>query len=233
MKKAIFTILLGVFVFSLSAQTDVSQLQNKITTLESSNTKLTSQVKANQKAVNDLTIQLKAANDNILQLQTALATNQIKLDELTVNYDKRISQTEKSSTEQFEHLGKSLSQNTIFWIIAFLAVGFISYFLYRRLRGRLSTEKAAIYNEIKSGNEQLKADLSALITKNVDDLKHTFTGEIKDLDDKQKKSVTDMRTDFEEKFKQTSENIKATKEKMEAEFQTIKTEKKQPKAEIS
>ncbi|HLO91217.1 MAG TPA: hypothetical protein VK172_08640 [Lentimicrobium sp.] len=232
MKKAIFTIVLGFIAFSLFAQNnDMLQIQNKLTSLEASNARLTTQLNTNQKAIAELTNQLKVTNENVIQLQAALAASQAKLEEVTGTMDQKISKSEQASAEQIDHLGKSLSMNTIYWIIAFLVVGFISYFLYRKLRGRLSKEKADIYNEIKATNEQLKFDLSSLVTKNADDIKFMYSSEMKDLSDKNNKALDELNHQIEGK-------IKGVTEKMEAQISALKQAKtkasrsEQQKAEI-
>lgn len=233
MKNAIIALMLGFLSFPLFAQNnDLLQLQNKVTSLENANAKLSGQVHSSQKSITDLTNQLKTANETIVGLQAALAASNTRLDEVTGAIDQRIMKTEQDSSEKIDHLGKSLSMNTIYWVIAFLIVGFISYFLYRKLRGRLSKEKAAIYNEIKSANEQLKMDFSALITRNTDDIKYMYTGELKDLGNNNKKSLDNLKSEIETK-------ITVVTETMEARINALKQAKpkaskpQQPKAEIS
>jgi|GEM_PF-4185983 len=218
MKKMFLTLLiLGGMSVSLYAQNDIKQLQDKIAGLESTNAKLNAKITANQKAISELTLQLNAANENIAAMQQTLALTQKTFEESTTAFDSRIADTEKSTAGQIDHLFRSLMNNTIYWVIAFLVVGFITFYLYRKTRGRLSKEKAAIYNEMKSGNDALKNDIAVLITKSADDLNTIFKGQLQELNETNRKSVTTLQDDYNSKFSKLAEDfevkIKALKPK--------------------
>lgn len=218
MKKMLLSLLvLGGLSLSLVAQNDLTRLQDKVAGLESTNAKLNAKITANQKAISELTLQLNAANENIAALQQSLALTQKTLEESTTAFDSRIASTEKSTAGQIDHLFRSLMNNTIYWVIAFLIVGFVTFYLYRKTRGRLSKEKAAIYDEMKTGNDALKNDIAILITKSADDLNTIFKGQLQELNENYRKAMNNLQDDYNSKVTRLGEDfevkIKALKPK--------------------
>jgi biopolymer transport protein ExbB/TolQ len=224
MKKMFITLLLLAFTFVVVAQNnEMAALQTKVTSLESTNAKLNAQLKVNQKAVADLTLQVNSANENIKALQEALAATQQTLDAATGSFDKRISENEKTLADQVNLLVKSIMNNTIYWVIAFLVVALVTFYLYRKMRGRLSNEKAIIYSDMAAGNDSLKADLADKIEKNADNMRQMFTGELMDYADSNRKALDTFSSDYNGRLSRLDE-------KMESEFKALKTvkPKKQP-----
>lgn len=214
MKKMFITLLLsGVFSIALAQNTDPAALQARVAALESTNAKLSAQLRAEQKAVADLTLQLNSATSNIMLLRESVGNTKSTLEEVTGTFEKRISDNEKSLDTEVNQLVKSIMNNTIYWVIAFLVVGFVTFYLYRKTRGRLSREKAAIYEEIKTGNDNLKLEVAGWITKNADDLKFMFTGEMKDYADKNRKSLEALQSEIAAKLEKLETEIKSAKAK--------------------
>lgn len=230
MKQMILTVvLIAAFAFSPSAQNnEIVLLQNKVVSLENSNAKLNNQLKANQRTIADLTNQLKTVTENMDALQTGMAETQATLKEFTENFDTRIKQTEQTSTENFANLGKSLSNNTIYWIIAFLAVAIISFVLYRQLRGRLSKEKAHIFESIKTNNDNLKSDLAGYVASSSEDMKAVFSGDLKKvtegLSNSIVKSSEELRNEFRTKLKLATDAFDEQKVNLENQLKSL-TEK--------
>lgn len=214
MKKMFITLLLsGVISIALAQNTDPAALQARVAALESTNAKLSAQLRAEQKAVADLTLQLNSATSNIMLLRESVGNTKSTLEEVTGTFEKRISDNEKSLDTEVNQLVKSIMNNTIYWVIAFLVVGFVTFYLYRKTRGRLSREKAAIYEEIKTGNDNLKLEVAGWITKNADDLKFMFTGEMKDYADKNRKSIEALQAEIAAKLEKLETEIKSAKAK--------------------
>lgn len=219
MKKTFITLLLLAFAFTVAAQNnEVAALQTKIASLESTNARLSAQLKVNQKAVADLTLQVNTANENIKALQESLAGTQRTLEEATGKFDKRISDNEKSLADQVNLLVKSIMNNTIYWAIALLVVAFVTFYLYRKTRGRLSREKAAIYSEMAAATDSLKMDLTEQITNSAGELKLAFTGQLKDYTDMNRKSADELRGELDGK-------LLSLGEKMESELALLKSAK--------
>jgi len=227
MKQMILTVvLIAAFAFSLSAQNnEIVLLQNKVASLESTNIKLNNQLRANQKTIADLTNQLKTAQENMTALEADMAKMQASLQEFTGTFDTRIKQTEQTTSENFAHLGKSLSNNTLYWIIAFLAVAVISFLLYRQLRGRLSQEKATIFESIKNSGEQLKTDMSNFVARNNEDIKSIFSGDLKSTTDGLSnsivKSTEELRSEFRSKLKLATDAFDEQKVKLENQIKAL------------
>lgn len=238
MKKMILTVvLITTIAFSLPAQNnDIILLQNKVATLENSNVKLNNQLRANQKTIADLTNQLKVAQDNMNAMQAELSKTQASLQEFTGTFESRIKQTEQTSAENFAHLGKSLSNNTLYWIIAFLIVAVVSFMLFRQLRGRLSREKATIYDSIKSNGEQLKTDMSNLISSNTEDIKSFLSADLKRTTDGLSNSIVksseELRNELRAKLKLATDAFDEQKVKLENQIKALTDKAKKPDAKL-
>ncbi len=230
----IFTIvLIAAVAFSLSAQNnEIVLLQNKVASLESSNVKLNNQLRTNQRTIANLTNQLKIAQENMAALQTDMANTQASLQEFTGTINNRIKQTEQASSESFATLGKSLTNNTLYWIIAFLAVAVISFLLFRQLQGRLSKEKATIYDSIKSNGEQLKTDLSNFVAINIEDIKSIFSSDLKKstegLSNSIAKSSEDLRIELRSKLKLATDAFDEQKVNLENQLKLLTEKTKKP-----
>lgn len=242
MRKMIFSLaLLAAFAFALPAQNnEIVQLTNKVVQLENSNAKLNNQIRANQKAITDLTNQLTASNEALLLVQADLKKTQESLELYSGTFDNRITQTELTSTQKIDYLGKSISNTTLYWIIALLVVAFVTLFLYWQLKTRITKEKMSITETVKTGNEQMKADISGVITKNVDDLKFMFTGDVKktneSLTERFSKANEDLRNEFKINLKLATEAFEEQKNKFESQLKVLQAEnqksaKSQPKAD--
>ncbi|HLN53315.1 MAG TPA: hypothetical protein VK212_06365 [Lentimicrobium sp.] len=222
MKKMFFTaVLLACFGFSLYAQSnELIQLQNKVTQLENSNLKLSNQLRSSQKAITDLTNQLTVANEKVVLLETKLTAEENAL----AQSNDRIMQIEKKSDDQFTTLGKSVSNSTLFWIIAFIVVACVTLLLNWQLKSKISKEKKEITENIKTGNEQMREEFGGLLTKNVDEIKHMVTGEIKEIKDKFTtfgKANDDLRTELKTNLKLATDAFDEQKNKLEAQIKKI------------
>jgi chromosome segregation ATPase len=232
MKKMFFTtVLLVCFGISLLGQNnELMQLQNKVTLLENSNQKLSNQIKANQKSVADLTIQLNELNANIAALKDDLAASK----QVLAESNDRILQMEKKTDDKFTSLGKSVSNSTLFWIIAFLVVACITLLLNWQLKSRISKEKKEITGNIKTGNEQLRDEFGGLLTKKADDIKYMVTGEIKEVKEKFTsfgKAHEDLRDEFRAKLKLATDAFDEQKNKLEQQIKNLIEEGKKPKTQ--
>lgn len=214
MKKMCITLLLlGTLSFAFAQNNDPAALQARVAALETANAKLSAQLRAEQKAVADLKLQLNGAVSNIMLLQESTGNTMKTLEEVTGTFDKRLSENEKSLDTEVNQLVKSIMNNTIYWVIAFLVVGFVTFYLYRKMRGRLSREKAAIYEQMKTGNDNLKLEVAGWITKNADDLKFMLSGELKDYADKNKKLLETLQGDMITRLEKLETEMKSAKAK--------------------
>lgn len=232
----VIVVLLIAYGFTLSAQNEVANLQNKLTQLEASNAKLTNQVKLNQKAITELTNQLNSTKETLNLIQVDLGKTQASLQEVSTSYDARISKAEQSTEEHYVQFGKSLTNNTIFWVIAFLVAVVAVFYVYRLLRTRLSKEKSALMDNIKTGNDQIKADLGGLITKNADDLRFMFTGDLKSNNEQMtarfNKANEELRNEVKSNLRLATEAFEEQKVKLENQLKAVEEEIKKGKAKI-
>lgn len=232
MKKMILTVvLITAITFMLPAQNnDILLLQNKVAALENTNAKLNNQLKVNQKTIADLTNQLKAAQENMNSLQTEMLNTKTSLQEFTGTFESRIKQTEQTSSENFAHLGKSLSNNTLYWIIAFLVVAVASFLLYRQLRGRLSREKANIFDKIKTNGEELKSDFAELVAGRSEELMTVFSKDLKHTAEGLSNSISQsseaLRDELRAKLKLATEAFDEQKVNLENQIKALSNKAK-------
>lgn len=237
MKRILFIlVLLTAYAFNLPAQNEITVLQNKVTQLEASNAKLLNQVRINQKAITDLTKQLTSTNETLKLIQADLEKTQTSLQNASTSYDERIAKTEKATEDHYKQFGRSLTNNTIFWIIAFLVAVVAVFYVYKLLRSRLSKEKAALIENIKSGNEQLKAELSGHITNKADDLRSMFTAEIQSnneqINHRFNKANEELRNDLKANLKLATDAFDEQKTKLENQLKRVEEEIKKEKGKI-
>jgi|GEM_PF-1768090 len=240
MKKSLFIVLLlAAFGFSLPAQNnEMVQLQNRVVQLENANTKLTIQLRNNQKNINDLTKQVNVSGENIKQLQADLTQAKADLQKVTNDFGTRIQQTELTSSQRMDNLGKSISHSTLYWIIAFIIIAGLSYLLFGQLKGKLAKVKNAISENIKSVADQLKQELTGSMNKNNDDLKQMLTNDLNQSNDNLRSDLTHnfqktnegLREELTISIKKVTDTFNDQKEKLETELKVLQQEVQKAKA---
>jgi hypothetical protein len=142
----IATSLLLVFIVQVtSAQINIDeviiQLQKEINDLKQANSALSKDLK-NQKT--DFSNKLDAAKDSIKNLRTEIENNKTKIVTISNDLGVKISDNKNTTEIQIKNVEDIISKNTLYWIIAVLAIALLSVLLFGLLRKQLTKDKTDI-----------------------------------------------------------------------------------------
>jgi hypothetical protein len=169
MKKQIILISFLLFFYVAFAQTadsllvkpdfqpEILKLNNEIKFLEKSNSYL-QQINATQK---------KQIDSIILQLSTAQSNIQEIADSLHITI-KSISSNNKQTQSQIQDINQTITNRTLYWIIAILTVALLSLVVFLVLRNKLSSNAKNIDLLIEKNYKTLQSDAIKLDSKFVD-----------------------------------------------------------------
>ncbi len=167
MKKLLFTItvigFLGIASFAQVKTDTIRLLQNSIEKLEASNKNLTNQFNAANISIQKIDKKLSVTADSLNILKNNLANTNSNLQTIADNLGVKIRETSDKSNANFSTLSKTVSKNTLYWIIAVLLIASLSVILFGWLKKQLSKEKMGLLDQIKKTSnflreEQLKLD---------------------------------------------------------------------------
>jgi predicted PurR-regulated permease PerM len=142
--------------FGIFAQTTtdsvVIQLQKNIRQLQ---TEL-----KNQKT--DFAKKLSFANDSINSLRLEIERNKANITSISNDLRLQIIDNKMLAENQIKDVGKEVSKNTLYWIIAALAIALFSMLLFIFLRKQLSRDKNEINEHIKKTKKESDEDIVKL-----------------------------------------------------------------------
>ena len=141
---------------------EMQPLKTSIQLLQSENSKLKSEVSYLKK-------QLSSVNKSVDNLQTQMKTNNNAITETANELGVKISATENNANNKITEIGKSLSKNSLYGIIAVLCAILLSGLLYWLMSKRQKTDKTEFDNKLENKTSTLKTDVIFEIekTKNV------------------------------------------------------------------
>ena len=192
MRKAILIIgVIAVFSTVSVAQTKndtIQQLQRRIVNLENLNSRLSTQVNAAKSNIKKLEVRLSSTDDSVDVLKKELALINNNLKAVTNKLELQMQQLSDKSNSDYTALSKRVSNNTIYWILAIVAIALFPTILFGWLRSRLTLVKTELSDQIKNTSEAIREDILKLdnqvfwsldIQKN---LKKTEQNESEDID---------------------------------------------------
>lgn len=166
MKKNLLTTLLLLFCASIFAQTpdsiltksefhsEISKLTGKIKTLEKNNSDLQQANSFQKKQMDSISSQLSVANSNIQQIADSL--------HITVT---NVSTSNMQTQNQIQNINQTISNRTLFWIIAILAVALLSVVIFFSLRSKLSSSTKNLDSQIANTNQAMHNEATKLDSK--------------------------------------------------------------------
>ncbi len=166
MKKYLFLISLLLFCASIFAQTpdsiltksefhmEISKLTSKIKSLEKNNSDLQQTNFIQKKQIDSITSQLSVAQLNIQQILDSL-----HITAATVSISNRQTQN------QIQNINQTISNRTLFWIIAILAVALLSVVIFFSLRSKLSSSTKNLDSQIAKTNQAMHNEATKLDSK--------------------------------------------------------------------
>ncbi len=175
MKRLLFTALIIATFGQCFAQSDsirirdieakLEAIDQNLSTAKSDLFKLKEVNKRLFRNVTDLKLSGQTTDSRLDSLQILLQLNRQSIGELSelISSQKteltgQIHKTEQSASERIESLDESLSKNTLYWIIAVLALGLITLGLFLMLRKRVSDNQSSIVENISSTRKQLEQE---------------------------------------------------------------------------
>jgi len=158
MRKIFLTIaafgLLSAGAFAQVKNDTILQMQTSIERLEATNAKLTAQINTANLNIQKLEKELSATADSLNFLKENLAKTNNNLQTIADNLGVQIQQT----SEKTSALSKTVSKNTLYWIIAVLLIALLSVLLFVWLKKRLSKEKTGLTDQIKKTSDSLREE---------------------------------------------------------------------------
>jgi hypothetical protein len=166
MKKTILIIGVIAFFSTVSAaQTKndtIQQLQHQIVSLENLNSRLSIQLKATNSNIRKLESRLSSTVDSVGILKKELAVTNNNLKAMADKLELQIQQLSDKSDSDISALSKRVSNNTIYWILAIIAIALFPTILFSLLRSRLAVVKTELSDQIKNTSEAIRGDILKL-----------------------------------------------------------------------
>lgn len=164
----ILLIIILIFINSICFSQDsisINNLKERIKSLENSNSKT---IKDLENYNNDLKIQINSINDSIIKLNYNINLNKVNIDSVSRSLNNKLEENKYNSNEQISSIDKSLSKNTLYWIIAVLAIALLSFLLFSLLRKQLTKNNSDLTNNIQQTKKALEEEGVKLDSKLVD-----------------------------------------------------------------
>ncbi len=162
MRKILLTITaIGIFSIASFAQakTDTIQhLQISIEKLEAANIKLSGQLNTANSNIQKIEKRLSATADSLNILKDNLANTNSNLQTIADNLGVKIQQTSDKASADLSTLSKTVSKNTLYWIIAVLFIALLSVLLFGWLKKQLSKQKTGLSDQIKKTSDSLREE---------------------------------------------------------------------------
>jgi len=166
MRKTILIIgVIAVFSTVSVAQTKndtIQQLQHQIVNLENLNSRLSTRVNAANSNIRILEGRLTSTIDSMDVLKKELALTNTHLQALSDKLELQIRQLSDKSNSDFSALSKRVSNNTLYWILAIIAIALFPTILFGWLRNRLTFVKTELSEQIKNSSEAIREEIIKL-----------------------------------------------------------------------
>jgi len=160
--------LLCIVQYSLAQENNeeaIIQLQQDIKNLKAANNSLKSDLE-NQKT--DFLKQLNNAKDSIKILQTETENNKTNIETISKSLDVKISDNKSTADKQIQGVQETVSNNTLYWIIAVLSIALLSVLLFVMLRKQVTKNNTDIIANILQTKNALEEEGVKLDNKLVD-----------------------------------------------------------------
>jgi hypothetical protein len=166
MRKTILIIgVIAIFVTVSVAQTKndtIQQLQRQIVNLGKLNSRLSTQVNAANSNIKKLEGRLVSTVDSVDVLKKELVLTNKNLEAMASKFDFQIQRLTDKSNSDFSALSKRVGNNTLYWILAIIAIALFSTILFGWLRSRLTMVKTELSDQIKNSSEAIREEIIKL-----------------------------------------------------------------------
>ena len=176
MKKTIlFPILLCAVTVFAQEKNDVFELEKSIIQQKQEISVLQQRLKAQETIISQQkgslsTLSVKAENQEKMldSLKMLSQTNSANITKIADDLGTKIQQTETTAKDGITQLGKDVSQNKLYWIIATLATLLLGGIIYWLLVKRIKTSKTDVETQIKNTKKSLEEESIKLDSKLVE-----------------------------------------------------------------
>ncbi|OFX73868.1 MAG: hypothetical protein A2X12_08465 [Bacteroidetes bacterium GWE2_29_8] len=159
MKTNLITILLVAFINSLLlAQNENASIQEvgvRIGKIETENARLREQQRESKLSIKRFEIELSYAIDSINYLKNELSKTNSNLQNIANNLGFQIQKTNEKSNTDISSLNKTLSNNTLYWIVVILIIFLMFIILFHLQKRQFVKDKSNIIDKIKEISETL------------------------------------------------------------------------------
>jgi septal ring factor EnvC (AmiA/AmiB activator) len=166
MRKTILIIgVIAIFGTVSVAQTKndtIQQLQRQIVNLGKLNSRLSTQVNAANSNIKKLEGRLVSTVDSVDVLKKELVLTNKNLEAMASKFDFQIQRLTDKSNSDFSALSKRVGNNTLYWILAIIAIALFSTILFGWLRSRLTMVKTELSDQIKNSSEAIREEIIKL-----------------------------------------------------------------------
>jgi hypothetical protein len=140
----------------------IQQLQRRIVNLENLNSGLSKQVNATKSNIRQLEGQLASSADSMAVLKQEMNQTNYNLTALAAKFESQIRQLNDKSDSEISALNKRMSINTLFWILALVAIAVFTTILFASIGRRLNILKTELSDQIKFASEKVREEIIKL-----------------------------------------------------------------------
>jgi len=148
-----------------AVEKQIKQLQTELNSVNKSIENLKSKDNLLRKNITGLTTRENELSAQIDSLNTFLSENQNSIDKLNSRLSSQknelnaqISETRENTSKKISTLSRSLSRNTLYWIIAVLVVGLLSLIAFLLLRRKVSANETSITEKLSKTRKELEEE---------------------------------------------------------------------------
>jgi outer membrane murein-binding lipoprotein Lpp len=129
----------------------IEKLQTDVSNLKSSNNAL-------KNSVNQLSEKVYKLSDSLAVVNDQLNLNTKNISKTAEELGVKIQKTDDSASKKISDLDNTVSQNTLYWIIAILSVVVLTLIIFFFLRKKISNDKTEIGNQISETKKSLEEE---------------------------------------------------------------------------
>lgn len=137
---------------------NINSIKSEINNIQSTNGRISRNILDLKKSDQSLAAKMDSLRDLLSQNKQAIGQLNSLIDNQKAELSGQIKETEESASKRIASLGESLSKNTLYWIIAVLAVGLIALVLFLILRKRVAENQSSIVENLSSTRKQLEQE---------------------------------------------------------------------------
>jgi predicted PurR-regulated permease PerM len=140
----------------------IQQLQRQVVNLENLNSRLSTKVNAANSNIKKLESRLSSTVDSVDVLKKELALTNNNLKAVANKLELQMQQLSDKSNSDFSALSKRVSNNTLLWILAIIAIALFPTILFVWLRSKLTLVKTELSDQVKNTSEAIREDILKL-----------------------------------------------------------------------